>query len=179
MIYLELFWTFFTIGAFTFGGGYAMLPMIQKEVLARWSHVINEEGLINFVAVSESTPGPFAVNMAISVLVISCPCALGLATPVAIMVGTGKGAEFGVLFKSAQALEQAHRLDTVVLDKTGTVTQGRPQVTDIIVSQGLSRKEFLCMAASLWALIILPSAAARVSPTRQADGTASCAPAIT
>ena len=64
MIYLELFWTFFTIGAFTFGGGYAMLPMIQKEVLARWSHVINEEGLINFVAVSESTPGPFAVNMA-------------------------------------------------------------------------------------------------------------------
>lgn len=91
----------------------------------------------------------FAMNMAISVLVISCPCALGLATPVAIMVGTGKGAEFGVLFKSAQALEQAHQLDTVVLDKTGTITQGRPQVTDIVVSDGLDRKEFLCMAASL------------------------------
>ncbi len=91
----------------------------------------------------------FAVNMAISVLVISCPCALGLATPVAIMVGTGKSAEFGVLFKSAQALEQAHRLDTVVLDKTGTITQGRPQVTDIVMTEGLSKKEFLCMAASL------------------------------
>lgn len=64
MIYLELFWTFFTIGAFTFGGGYAMLPLIQQEVAARWGDVISGESLINFVAVSESTPGPFAVNMA-------------------------------------------------------------------------------------------------------------------
>ena len=64
MIYLELFWTFLTIGAFTFGGGYAMLPLIQEEVTARWGDVITNESLINFVAVSESTPGPFAVNMA-------------------------------------------------------------------------------------------------------------------
>ena len=64
MIYLELFWTFLTIGAFTFGGGYAMLPLIQEEVAARWGDVITSESLINFVAVSESTPGPFAVNMA-------------------------------------------------------------------------------------------------------------------
>lgn len=64
MIYLELFWTFLTIGAFTFGGGYAMLPLIQQEVSARWGNAISEEMLINFVAVSESTPGPFAVNMA-------------------------------------------------------------------------------------------------------------------
>ena len=64
MIYLELFWTFFTIGAFTFGGGYAMLPLIQEEVAARWGNVISAESLIDFVAVSESTPGPFAVNMA-------------------------------------------------------------------------------------------------------------------
>lgn len=103
--------------------------------------------LIVWLAVGESAA--FAINMAISVLVISCPCALGLATPVAIMVGTGKGAEYGVLFKSAQALEQAHRLDTVVLDKTGTVTQGKPQVTDVIVCDGVSEKEFLCLAASI------------------------------
>lgn len=64
MIYLELFWTFLTIGAFTFGGGYAMLPLIQEEVAARWGDVIPKESLIDFVAVSESTPGPFAVNMA-------------------------------------------------------------------------------------------------------------------
>ena len=64
MIYLELFWTFLTIGAFTFGGGYAMLPLIQEEVAARWGDVISAQNLIDFVAVSESTPGPFAVNMA-------------------------------------------------------------------------------------------------------------------
>ena len=64
MIYLELFWTFLTIGAFTFGGGYAMLPLIQEQVAARWGDVITEEAMINFIAVSESTPGPFAVNMA-------------------------------------------------------------------------------------------------------------------
>ncbi len=64
MIYLELFWTFFTIGAFTFGGGYAMLPLIQEEVAARWGDVISSQSLIDFVAVSESTPGPFAINMA-------------------------------------------------------------------------------------------------------------------
>lgn len=64
MIWLELFWTFFTIGAFTFGGGYAMLPLIQEQVAARWGDVIPSEAMINFIAVSESTPGPFAVNMA-------------------------------------------------------------------------------------------------------------------
>ena len=64
MIYLELFYTFFMIGAFTFGGGYAMLPLIQEQVAARWSDVISSEAMINFIAVSESTPGPFAVNMA-------------------------------------------------------------------------------------------------------------------
>ena len=64
MIYLELFWTFLTIGAFTFGGGYAMLPLIQEQVGMRWSHIISDEAMVNFIAVSESTPGPFAVNMA-------------------------------------------------------------------------------------------------------------------
>lgn len=92
----------------------------------------------------------FALNCAVSVLVISCPCALGLATPVAIMVGTGKAAEYGILIKSAESLENLHSIDTVVLDKTGTVTSGHPSVTDIIVlKDGLSEKDFLKIAASV------------------------------
>ena len=81
----------------------------------------------------------FAMSTAIAVLVISCPCALGLATPVAIMVGTGKGAENGILIKSGDALETAHQIDTVVLDKTGTITQGKPVVTDILCAFGAAQ----------------------------------------
>lgn len=91
----------------------------------------------------------FALNLAISVLVISCPCALGLATPVAIMVGSGQGAKNGLLFKSAESLENMHLIDTIVFDKTGTLTQGTPVVTDIILSDDYSETDFLAMAASL------------------------------
>ena len=91
----------------------------------------------------------FALSIAISVLVISCPCALGLATPTAIMVGTGRGAANGILFKSAEAIEKLQGIDTVVLDKTGTVTEGKPVVTDIVLASSIAEKEFLTIAASL------------------------------
>lgn len=92
----------------------------------------------------------FAIDRAISVLVISCPCALGLATPVAIMVGTGKAAEFGILVKSASALETMHRIDTVVMDKTGTITEGKPVVTDIrVLSDGIDDAGLVSFAAML------------------------------
>lgn len=91
----------------------------------------------------------FALSIGISILVISCPCALGLATPTAIMVGTGKGATNGILIKSAEALETAHNINTVVLDKTGTITQGKPVVTNILCSAGVNKKNLLQIAASL------------------------------
>ena len=90
----------------------------------------------------------FALSIGIAVLVISCPCALGLATPVAIMVGTGKGAQNGILIKSAESLETLHLVDTVVLDKTGTITEGKPKVTDILVNN-INEKHLLKIAASL------------------------------
>ncbi len=90
----------------------------------------------------------FAISIGIAVLVISCPCALGLATPTAIMVGTGKGAENGILIKSGEALETAHLVDTVVLDKTGTVTEGAPRVTDLLPLE-MAPEEFLRLAAAM------------------------------
>ena len=108
----------------------------------------------------------FALSMGISVLVISCPCALGLATPTAIMVGTGKGAQYGILTKSAESLETAHQVDTVVLDKTGTITEGKPSVTDIAPVR-ISDKELLQIAASIEYLSEHPLAKAIVE---KADG---------
>lgn len=90
----------------------------------------------------------FALTITISVLVIACPCALGLATPTAIMVGTGKGAENGILIKSGEALEIAHQLDTIVFDKTGTITEGKPVVTDVLVFDELSEHDILQLTAS-------------------------------
>lgn len=90
-----------------------------------------------------------AITSGVAVLVIGCPCALGLATPVAIMVGTGRGAEMGVLFKSAEALETLRGVDAVVLDKTGTITQGKPQVTDVLPAPGVTEKRLLKLAATL------------------------------
>ena len=108
-----------------------------------------------------------AITSAVAVLVISCPCALGLATPVAIMVGTGRGAEMGVLFKSAEALENLRGIDTVVLDKTGTITKGKPVVTDVVPAEGTSKKALLKLAATLEANSEHPLAEAIMDHTRE------------
>ena len=113
----------------------------------------------------------FALTIAVSVLVVSCPCALGLATPTAIMVGTGRGAANGVLIKSAEALETAHSVKVVVLDKTGTITQGKPAVTDLVCAGGVTQQQLLQTAGSLERLSEHPLARAIVAQaeTQQAE----------
>ncbi len=104
--------------------------------------------LVVWVLVGPDPALTFGLLNFVAVLIIACPCALGLATPTAIMVGTGKGAESGVLIRSAEALERAHRIDTVLLDKTGTLTTGHPAVSDVVPADGFSRGEVLRLAAS-------------------------------
>lgn len=111
----------------------APIAKIADKVAGIFVPVVIGISIITFIIwILAGAQVDFALNCAVSVLVISCPCALGLATPVAIMVGTGKGAENGVLIKSGEALETLHLVDTVVMDKTGTITEGKPQVTDVI-----------------------------------------------
>lgn len=119
--------------------------------------------------VAGNQPFSFALSIGIAVLVISCPCALGLATPTAIMVGTGKGAEYGILVKSAESLEIAHQVQTVVLDKTGTLTEGKPVVTDVVLAKGILRNRLLKQAAAVEALSEHPLAEAVVAYAKEKE----------
>lgn len=131
------------------GGSKAPIARLADKIAGIFVPVVMSIAAITFaVWMIAGKAFDFALTNAISVLVISCPCALGLATPVAIMVGTGRGAKMGVLFKNAEALENLHHVDTVVLDKTGTLTVGKPAVTDII-AHSVSADELLHIAVSI------------------------------
>ena len=142
------------------GGSKAPIARLADKIAGIFVPVVMTVALLTLAGwLTAGKPLAFALNMAISVLVISCPCALGLATPVAIMVGTGRGAGMGVLFKNAEVLENLHRVDTVVLDKTGTLTQGVPGVTDMLPGC-VAEAELLKIAASLEAMSEHPFAKA-------------------
>lgn len=131
------------------GGSKAPIARLADKIAGIFVPVVMTIALVTFVVWMAVGSGvESALNFAISVLVISCPCALGLATPVAIMVGTGRGAQMGVLFKNAEALENLHHVDTVVLDKTGTLTTGKPAVTDVL-SVDDNREKLLDIASAL------------------------------
>lgn len=131
------------------GGSKAPIARLADRIAGVFVPVVMTIAIIAFAVWMFAGKGlEFSLSVGISVLVISCPCALGLATPVAIMVGTGRGASMGVLFKNAEALENLHKIDTVVLDKTGTLTTGKPAVTDILPNQ-ISEKSLLSIAAAL------------------------------
>ena len=145
------------------GGSKAPIARLADKIAGVFVPIVMGISAVTFVVWMAAGMGTeFALNCAISVLVISCPCALGLATPVAIMVGTGRGARMGVLFKNAQALENLHHVDTVVLDKTGTLTSGKPEVTDILPGS-VSKGHLMTVAAALEARSEHPFARAILS----------------
>ena len=148
------------------GGSKAPIARLADRIAGVFVPVVMVIALVTFVVwLLLGYELETALTCAISVLVISCPCALGLATPVAIMVGTGRGAGMGVLFKNAQALENLHKIDTVVLDKTGTLTIGKPQVTDIF-PENRDTDSFLRIAGSLEACSEHPFAKAVLLETQ-------------
>ncbi|MBA7479476.1 MAG: heavy metal translocating P-type ATPase [Dehalococcoidia bacterium] len=132
-------------------GSKAPIQRLADIIASYFVPIVIGIALVTFITWYFVGPAPaftFALLNFIAVLIIACPCALGLATPTAIMVGTGKGAENGILIRSAEALERAHRINTVLLDKTGTLTQGKPLVTEIIAAESFSEEDVLRLAAS-------------------------------
>ena len=132
-------------------GSKAPIQRLADVIASYFVPIVIGIALITFVVWYFMGPAPaltFALLNFVAVLIIACPCALGLATPTAIIVGTGKGAEHGVLIRSAEALERSHQINTVLLDKTGTLTQGEPKVTDIVAVSSSSQEEVLRLAAS-------------------------------
>jgi Cu+-exporting ATPase len=132
-------------------GSRAPIQRLADRVAAVFVPVVLVIAALTFAGWALLGPAPsllHALTSAVAVLVIACPCAMGLATPTAIMVGTGKGAEHGVLIKSAAALEQLHRAGTIVFDKTGTLTVGRPRVTDVVPEPGVAEDDVLALAAA-------------------------------
>ena len=133
------------------GNSKAPISRLADKVSGVFVPIVMSISLICFIVWMSLGMGfEFAISIAVAVLVIACPCALGLATPVAIMVGTGKGAENGLLIKSAESLEQAHKIKVIALDKTGTITEGKPTVNDIVIlKKGVQENEFLTILYSL------------------------------
>ena len=133
-------------------GSKAPIQRLADIISSYFVPIVIMLALTTFVVWYDFGPEPaflFAILNTVAVLIIACPCAMGLATPTAIMVGTGKGAEHGLLIKDAEALETAHKITTVVFDKTGTLTKGKPEVTDIIATHDLSQDDILRLAASI------------------------------
>jgi Cu+-exporting ATPase len=132
-------------------GSKAPIQRLADYVASIFVPTVLGVALLTFIVWALFGPQPaltFALLNVVAVLIIACPCALGLATPTAIMVGTGKGAEYGVLFKNAASLETAHKLQAIILDKTGTLTQGKPAVTDVVTQNGFTEAQVLRLAAA-------------------------------
>ncbi len=150
----------------------APIQRLADQVAGWFVPLVLGVAIVAFVAWSLFGPEPrmtFGLVAAVSVLIIACPCALGLATPMSIMVGVGRGAQAGVLIRNAEALERMEKIDTLVIDKTGTLTEGKPRVTEIVTAEGIDNNDVLRLAASLEAPSEHPLASAIVQAAREKD----------
>lgn len=157
-------------------GSKAPIQRLADVISAYFVPAVIAIAAITFIVWLFIGPAPaltFALLNAVAVLIIACPCALGLATPTAIMVGTGKGAENGVLIRSAEALETAHKIKAIILDKTGTLTRGQPAVTDVVTASGFSEAKLLSLAASAEQVSEHPLGEAIVNAAREKNLTLS------